>query len=62
MTNKHYTVKNTMGGSFCKKCFNWSSLPDGLKDYECMATKEEVKENKKVHKRNLVRKVIFIDK
>lgn len=47
MTNIHYPIKNTLGGSFCKKCLNWSSLPDGLKGYECFATKKEVKENKK---------------
>ncbi len=50
MSNIHYTVKNTMGGSFCKKCLNWSSLPDGLKGYECFATKEEIKENKITYK------------
>lgn len=47
MTNKHYSVRNNIGGSFCKKCFDWSSHPDGLKDQECKATKEEIKENKK---------------
>lgn len=47
MTDIHYSVKNTLGGSFCKKCFNWSNLPDGLKGYECHATKEEAKENMK---------------
>lgn len=43
---KHYPVKNTLGGSFCKKCFDWSNMPDGLKGYECEATKQEIKENK----------------
>jgi hypothetical protein len=50
MANKHYPVKNTIGGSFCKKCFNWSSQPDGLIGYECLATREEAKENMKRHK------------
>jgi len=45
---KHYPVKNTLGGSFCKKCLNWSNLPDGLKGEECLATKEEIKQNKKL--------------
>jgi len=48
MSNKHYTIKNTMGGSFCKKCLDWSSTPDGLKDYECLATRKEFKENKRL--------------
>ena len=46
MNNKHYPIKNTLGGSFCKKCLNWSNMPDGLKDGECEATKEEIKKNK----------------
>ena len=44
----HYPVKNTLGGSFCKKCLEWSSAPDGLRGYECKATKEEIKANKKL--------------
>lgn len=48
MTNKHYPVKNALGGSFCKKCLNWSNLPDGLVGYECLATKEDIKRNKKI--------------
>ena len=47
MTNIHYPVKNILGGSFCKKCLNWSNMPDGLKGYECSATKEEIKNNRK---------------
>jgi hypothetical protein len=42
MANKHYTVKNTLGGSFCEKCFNWSNMPDGLEGEECLATKEDI--------------------
>lgn len=47
MSNKHYSVKNTLGGSFCKKCLTWSSLPDGLEHEECLATREEIKQNEK---------------
>lgn len=50
MTNKHYTAKNTLGGSFCTKCLNWSNMPDGLKDDICEATKEEIKSNRKLLK------------
>lgn len=46
----HYTVRNTLGGSFCKKCFSWSNMPDGLKGYACEATNEEKKRNLKVYK------------
>lgn len=46
----HYPVKNTLGGSFCKKCLEWSSLPDGLKWYECKATKEDIKRNRQILK------------
>ena len=45
---KHYPVKNALGGSFCKKCHDWSNLPDGLKGYECLSTKEEIKRNRKL--------------
>lgn len=51
MTKVHYTVRNTLGGSFCKKCNNWSNMPDGLKGYECEATKVEAKQNMKEHKK-----------
>jgi hypothetical protein len=51
MSKVHYTIKNTLGGSFCKKCFNWSSEPDGLKDYECTATNKEKKLNKQIFKK-----------
>ena len=44
---KHYPIKNTLGGEFCKKCMNWSSMVGGLNGYECMATKEDIKANKK---------------
>ena len=30
-----------MGGEFCKKCLDWSSIVGGLKGYECKATKDE---------------------
>ena len=46
MSKKHYPIKNKLGGSFCKKCMHWSNLPNGLVGYECKATKEEIKENK----------------
>ncbi len=46
---EHYSIKNNLGGSFCKKCFNWSNMPDGLKGEECSATKKEMKENKKLY-------------
>lgn len=49
----HYPVKNAFGGSFCKKCFDWSNMPDGLKNYECFASKEEAKQNIKVHRRKI---------
>ena len=48
MSKKHYTVKNKMGGEFCKKCLDWSSIVGGLKGYECKATKEDVKWNMKM--------------
>ncbi len=44
---KHYTYK-TFVGSACKKCLEWSNMPDGLKGYECKATKEQIKENKRL--------------
>lgn len=47
----HYPVKNALGGEFCKKCLEWSSMVGGLKDYECKATKEEIKENKRLLKK-----------
>lgn len=55
MTKKHYRVKNTLGGEFCKKCFEWASEVGGLEGYECKATKKEVKENKKFlkHRKSL---------
>ena len=43
---KHYSVKNNLGGEFCKKCLSWSSIVGGLRDYECNATKEDIKNNK----------------
>lgn len=33
---KHKIALNTLGGSFCERCKNWSSLPDGLNDEECL--------------------------
>lgn len=32
---KHDIKLNTLGGSFCEKCHNWSNLPDGLNDSDC---------------------------
>jgi hypothetical protein len=52
MTNKHYIAKNILGGSFCTKCFNWSNMPDGLKNDICNATREEVKTNRKLLRTN----------
>ena len=52
MSKKHYPIKNNIGGEFCKKCLNWSSIVGGLKGYECKATKEEIKINKKILKNN----------
>lgn len=46
----HYPAKNTLGGSFCTKCLNWSNMPDGLRGYKCLATKEEIKANRKLLK------------
>lgn len=45
MSNRHYTIKNNIGGSYCKKCLEWSSMPDGLKDGVCKATRKEAKKN-----------------
>jgi len=42
----HYPIKNILGGEFCKKCLEWSNMVGGLKGYECLATKEEIKRNK----------------
>ena len=50
--NKHYIIKNSLGGSFCNKCLNWSSTIDGLEGEECKATKEETKENRKLVSNN----------
>jgi hypothetical protein len=52
MSNKHYTVKNTMGGCFCKKCLEWSNMPDGLKGRECFATRKEARANAKLLKQS----------
>lgn len=49
---KHYIIKNRLGGSFCNKCLNWSSAPDGLEGEECKATKEEATENRKLVSNN----------
>ena len=32
---KHKIKLNTLGGSFCEQCKQWSSLPDGLIGSEC---------------------------
>lgn len=50
---KHYPVRNALGGCFCKRCFEWSNMPDGLKDEVCNATKEEMKNNKKTYNEKL---------
>lgn len=56
MSRIHYRIKNALGGEFCKKCLNWSNRVGGLKDYECLATKQELKENKKYLNEALLRK------
>jgi hypothetical protein len=48
MSKIHYPVKNTLGGEFCKKCLEWSNMVGGLQGFECKATKEEIKQNKKL--------------
>lgn len=47
MKKTYFIIKNTMGGSICNKCLNWSNMPDGLEGEECLATKEEETENRK---------------
>ena len=50
-TRTHYTVKNAIGGSFCKRCMNWSSEAHGLRGEVCEATKKEAKENMKNYRK-----------
>ena len=59
--SKHFTNKNTLGGSFCNKCLEWSSEPDGLDGEECFATKEEADKNRRLLKYNSG-KLIVIEK
>lgn len=51
MSNKHYIIKRKgfMVSSFCKKCLCWSSDLDGLEGDICEATKQQIKENRKIY-------------